>query len=424
MIAMRWIPWVGLRYLKSKKNSRFLSFITLLSVMGVGVGVTALIVVLSVMDGFEAQMKRRLFTSDLHVLVQPKPELMGTAGIDSQGWVENAELSAEKIAELRKKEPAVVNFWPVISAEAILRHARKVKGVVIKGITPERLERMKPQIVEWAEPLLLKQGAEGGGTPLPGVFVGQELAIEMRIQPGDQVSIVSPTESEGIAGVPRLKRFVVEGIYHSGMAEQEIHTLFARDTAVRSYVRRAGVWSQWEVTLSNLDQAQGVADRLRSQLPKFQVLDWRQLNAHLFASLKLERLAMFVILIFIVVVASFNIVTTLTLMVLEKTRDISILKAMGANNRQVAGVFLWEGLFIGAGGVGGGLVLGALICLGLKRYELNLPDIYYDRTLPVTFDPKYYALIACSAVIIVLVACFYPSRRAARMHPLQGIRLG
>jgi lipoprotein-releasing system permease protein len=157
----------------------------------------------------------------------------------------------------------------------------------------------------------------------------------------------------------------------------------------------------------------------------FKIQDWVELNAHLFASLKLERVSMFVILAFIIVVASFNIVTTLTLMVLEKKRDISILKAMGARHGQVAAVFLAEGILIGALGVGGGIGLGGFLCSILRRYEfIQLPDIYYDRTLPVTFDPRYYIGVAACAVLIVLAACLYPSRRAARLNPLDGIRFG
>jgi lipoprotein-releasing system permease protein len=149
------------------------------------------------------------------------------------------------------------------------------------------------------------------------------------------------------------------------------------------------------------------------------------MNSHLFASLRLERIAMFVILAFIIVVASFNIVTTLTLMVLEKKREIAILKAMGARHGQVAAIFLSEGILIGVLGIGGGVGLGLFLCSILKRYEfITLPDIYYDRTLPVTFNGWYYVGVAVCALLIVVGACLYPSRRAARLNPLDGIRFG
>lgn len=417
-----WASWVGLRYLKSKKNSRFLSFITILSVLGVGLGVTAMIVVLSVMDGFEAQLKKRLMSSDLHVLVTPTRDVPGFDG----GFVPKGALDEEGVAKLVQGNPEIVSFWPIVATEAILKSGRKVTGVVFKGVTPERLGRLKGQIVESADPQLLVQREGAGNARLPSVFVGQELAYEMGLIPGDQVTFISPTETEGpLEAVPRLKRYVIEGIYRSGMPEQELHTVFAAEGAVRSFLRRQDVVSQWEVSVRDFERAPDIAKRIRALGPGFRVQDWIQLNAHLFASLRLERVAMFIILAFIIIVASFNIVTTLTLMVLEKKRDISILKAMGARHGQVAAIFLAEGLLIGTLGVGGGVLFGGVICSVLRKYPfITLPDVYYDRNLPVTFDPRYYVIVALCAVLIVLAACLYPSRRAARLNPLDGIRFG
>ncbi|MEO5968699.1 MAG: FtsX-like permease family protein [Bdellovibrionia bacterium] len=419
-----WTSWVGFRYLKSKKNSRFLSFITLLSIMGVGLGVTAMIVVLSVMDGFESELKKRMMSSDLHILVQPTQEV---ASFD-RGFVAADALNPALVdSVLKDKSHPVLSFSPVVSTEAILKTGRKVSGIVLKGVPDERLVRLKSQIVEAAEPkqLILRRPGEPT-VELPGIFLGQELAYEMGLIPGDQVTLISPTEFEGpVEGIPRLKRYAVEGIYHSGMPEQELHTVYARQAPVYSFLRKSGVVSQWEITVSDFSEAPSLASHIRDLAPQFRVQDWVQMNSHLFASLKLERLSMFVILAFIIIVASFNIVTTLTLMVLEKKREISILKAMGARNGQVAAVFLAEGALIGGVGVGGGIILGWLICLGLKRYEfITLPDIYYDRTLPVTFDLKYYVIVSLCALLIVLAACLYPSRRAAKLDPLEGIRFG
>lgn len=420
--ASPWTRWVGIRYLKSKKNSRFLSFITFLSVLGVGVGVTAMIVVLSVMDGFEAEIKKRLMSTDLHVLVKPTAKVHGF----ENGFVPKIVLDQAQVAEKMKADPRVISFWPIVSTEAIFRSARKVTGVVLKGVTPERMVRLKGKITESADPQLLVQRDGADVLRLPSVFVGQELAYEMGLIPGDRVTLISPTETEGpLEGIPRLKKFVVEGIYHSGLPEQELHTVFAEDNSVRSFLRRSDVVSEWEVTMRDFEQAPEIANEIRQLAPHFKIQDWVELNSHLFASLRLERMAMFVILAFIIVVASFNIVTTLTLMVLEKKKEISILKAMGARNSQVAAIFLSEGLLIGGIGIGGGTLLGFFLCSILKRYEfITLPDIYYDRTLPVTFNSGYYLGVAVCAWLIVLAACLYPSRRAARVNPLDGIRFG
>ncbi len=394
----------------------------MISVFGVALGVTSMIVVLSVMDGFEAELKKRLMSSDLHVLISPLPE---NPGFD-RGFVPKNALDAEAVKRAFPENAGVVSFQPVLATEAILKSGRKVTGVVLKGVTPERIERLKRVVTESADARMLteKEGAEN--VKLPGVYVGQELAYEMGVIPGDRITLVSPTETEGpLSSVPRLKRFVIEGIYHSGLPEQELHTVFALDASVRSFLRKSDVISQWEITVADFEQAKNLADKIRPLAPGFKVEDWVQLNSQLFASLRLERIAMFVILAFIVVVASFNIVTTLTLMVLEKKKEISILRAMGARESQVAAIFVAEGLFIGIVGVIGGVLAGLVICSALKRYEfIQLPDVYYDRTLPVTFDPAYYALVAVSGVLIVLAACLYPSRRAARMNPLEGIRFG
>ena len=184
---------------------------------------------------------------------------------------------------------------------------------------------------------------------------GRSWLTRWALIPGDQVTFISPTETEGpLESVPRLKRYVIEGIYHSGMAEQELHTVFATEGAVRSFLRRQDAVTQWEISVKDFEKAPEVAREVQRLAPQFKSLDWIQLNSHLFASLRLERVSMFIILAFIIVVASFNIVTTLTLMVLEKKREISILKAMGARHGQVAAIFLAEGILIGGVGVGRG----------------------------------------------------------------------
>ncbi len=413
-----WTTWVGFRYLKSKKNSRFLSFITILSMLGVGLGVTAMIVVLSVMDGFEAELKKRLMASDLHVLVTPTPEVVGF----DMGFAPKSSFASPEVLQYVEKNQDIVAFWPIVSTEAIFRVGRKVKGIVVKGVTEGRMERLLTQVTDRVESKVDGKPA----SKLPGLFVGQELAYEMGVIPGDQVTLISPTETEGpMDSVPRLRRYHIQGIYRSGLPEQELQTIFATEGAVRSFLRKNDVISHWEISVRDFSRAPAIAGKLRELAPGFRIQDWIQLNSQLFSSLHRERIAMAVILAFIVVVASFNIVTTLTLLVLEKKREISIMKAMGARHGQVAAVFLAEGILIGAVGVGGGIVIGFILCLLLRRYEfITLPEIYYDRTLPVTFDASYYAIVAVCALLIVLAACLYPSRRAAKLNPLDGIRFG
>lgn len=426
-----WIAWVGLRYLKSKKNSSFLSFITLISMVGVALGVTALIVVLSVMDGFEVEMKKRLMSHELHLLVTPTSD---APGYDS-GRVAATVFSESKLGQALETQAdlkaQVKEIHPVLQTEAILRGGRKVSGISFEGVGEAQLQDLTRILTETANSPLKNPDLDGGapspdaGAP-PKVYLGQSLADEMDLIPGELVTVISPTETDGpFSTIPRLKRYMVGGIYRSGVPEQELHTVYAELGSVRAFLRHSGIVSQWEIVLKDYNRASSFKTELQEYGGPFRVRDWQDLNAHLFASLKLERLAMFISLVFIVIVASFNIVTTLTLMVLEKKREISILKAMGAQDSEVGAIFLAEGILIGGVGTLAGMLLGFGICVSLRRWEfIQLPDIYFDRTLPVSFLPQYYLLIAVSALLIVLFASVYPSLRAAKVDPLVGIRFG
>ncbi|MBC7387269.1 MAG: FtsX-like permease family protein [Cryobacterium sp.] len=417
-----WTVWAGLRYLKSKKNSRFLSFITSISMIGVALGVTALIVVLSVMDGFEVEMKKRLMNQDLHLLITPDSASPGYDG----GRVSEGALADSEMGKKLLGAPEVLQLSPILQTEAILRGGKKVSGVVVKGIEQTKLQALEKIMSETASSPLRNPDLARGEAGLARIYIGQSLADEMDIIPGELVTLISPTETDGpFSSVPRLKRFMVAGIYRSGIPEQELHTVFSEMISVRSFLRRAGVVSQWEVVLKDFEHAPQFKNQLRKLGGRFEVRDWMDLNAHLFASLRLERLAMFISLVFIVIVASFNIVTTLTLMVLEKKRDISILKAMGARDADIGAVFLAEGILIGGVGTLSGLMLGFLICVALKKWEfIELPDIYFDRTLPVSFLPEYYGVIGLAALAIVITASIYPALKAAQTDPLRGIRFG
>lgn len=416
-VSKPWIRWVGLRYLKSKKNSRFLSFITFLSVAGVALGVAAIIVVLSVMVGFEGEFKKRLMSTNLHVLIEPKKELVSS----TRGFIQDDFLESQSTVKSTLKSRAIRSVTPVLAAEAILRSGQKVSGVVVKGIHSEALEKIRDKRIEKVDPTLLDEKKN----QISKLLIGKELAYYMGLIPGDVVSVVSPLETTGpMSSVPLMKKFLIEGIYETGSPDQELKTVYTKKRSVESFLRRRGVLTHWEVSLKDFEEGPALARKLRNASETLRVQDWREMNSSLFQSLELERVAMFIALVFIIIVASFNIVTTLTLMVLEKKKEISILKAMGATNKDVAGVFFSEGMFIGILGLSLGLTLGLVICLAIGRWEfIELPEVYYDKTLPVAFIPSIYLLIAVAALLIVLIACIYPSSRAAKLNPIEGIRL-
>lgn len=398
--------YVGLRYLRSKKSNTFLSLITSFSIAGVAIGVSTLIVILSVMDGFEGALKKRLAQGEFHILATR------SSAIDDPYF----SLSQEQMSKIYELHPDIETVNPVLTTEAILRAGKSVAGATIRGITDPHMNTLAKTLVEaMSGPKVLTKD---------GVWIGRELADQLDVFPGDKISLISPTETEGpMESVPRMQSFRVDGIYQSGIPEKDLHVLYAPIAAVREFLQKDNVINQLEVQVKKFDESKIPASAVRDYLGEaYLVKDWEQLNAHLFASLKLERVTMFIILTMIIFVASFNIITSLKMTVIEKRKEISILQAMGATPRQIGRIFLVQGAVIGNVGTAIGLVLGLLIAVGIRYYKLELPPIFYDRSIPVEISPLFIAGIVITAVIIVLGAAFFPARSAAKLAPLQGIR--
>jgi lipoprotein-releasing system permease protein len=417
---MNWILYVARRYLKSKRNTEFLSLSSILSLSGIALGVGAIIVVLSVMSGFEHQLREKLVTSDLHVLITPKASFPGF----EMGWVPRAELGQMPALASMSTSAEVDLLSYQLSTEVVLKAGNKVSGILLKGIEGEKLKRVKKGLVEEALPQMLVEREGPTAIRHSGIFIGKELAYEMGLIPGDFVTVISPSQMDGpFNNIPRVKRFVVEGVYHFGVPEQESHVAFTSLTNVESFLRRKGVVSEIEVALKDSAGSPDFVARFLPGLTDLRVRDWNELNANLFASMRLERLAMFLILLFTVIISSLNIVSTLTLLVQEKIKEISILKAMGATPKNIRGIFIWKGVLIGGSGVLIGGLGGFLICIVLKKFPfISLPDVYYDRTLPVSFDPVYFVGVPLISFVIVCVASYYPAKGASKLTPLEGIR--
>lgn len=399
--------FLGLRYLRSKKANAFLSLITFLSIAGVAVGVATLIVILSVMDGFETALKSRLAQGEFHVLAT-------RAGAESEPFF---EFPVERVSALYALTPDILSVNPVLGTEAILRAGKKVAGMSLRGVSESHMSVLAKTLVEAVDgPKVLTRD---------GLWLGKELAYQLNVLPGDKVQVISPTETEGpLESVPRVRQFRVDGIFESGIPEKDLHTVYASLDAAQEFLGRPGKVNRVELTVKDFSHSGVSGDLVRAELgPEFLVKDWNQLNAHLFASLKLERVTMFVILAMIILVASFNIVTSLKMTVIEKRKEISILQAMGATQRQVSRIFLVQGAVIGNAGTAIGLVLGLFLCWLIQRYPIvQLPDIFYDRSIPVRISPLFVAGVVLTAVVIVLFAAFFPARAAAKIPPLEGIR--
>lgn len=399
--------FIGLRYLRSKKSSAFLSMITFLSIAGVAVGVCTLIVILSVMDGFEGALKGRLGQGEFHILVTK-------ASDDSEPFF---EFNAEQVNRVFSLSTDVQSVNPVLGTEAILRSGRKVAGMSMRGISETQMSLLAKSLIEAVDgPKVLTR---------EGLWLGKELADQLGAFPGDKVQVISPTETEGpMESVPRVRSFRVDGIFESGIPEKDLHTVYGSLEAVQEFLGRPGRVNRVEISVKDFQHSEVPGALVREDMgPAFLVKDWNQLNAHLFASLRLERITMFLILAMIVVVASFNIVTSLRMTVIEKRKEISILQAMGANQRQIGRIFLVQGSVIGNIGTVIGLVLGLGITLFLQKFPIiQLPDIFFDRSLPVRISPVFITGVVVTAVMIVLGAAYFPARAAAKSSPLEGIR--
>lgn len=399
--------FIGLRYLRSKKSNAFLSLITFLSIAGVAVGVATLIVILSVMDGFEGALKSRLATGEFHILITHSSE-------EAEPFF---EFPVEKVNDIYGLSSDILSVNPVLSTEAIVRAGKKVAGMSIRGVSESHMSILAKSLVETVDgPKVLARD---------GLWLGQELAYQLNVIPGEKVSIISPTETEGpMESVPRVRVFKVDGIFSSGIPEKDLHTVYASLDAVQEFLGRPNKVNRVEVMVKDFEGSEASGDLIREKLGSiFLVKDWNQLNSHLFASLKLERITMFVILSMIVLVASFNIVTSLRMTVIEKRKEIAILQAMGATQKQILKIFLVQGGVIGNVGTVLGVSIGLGLALYLRSHQIiELPDIFYDRSLPVKISPIFISGIVLTAVVIVLLASYFPARAASKIPPLEGIR--
>jgi lipoprotein-releasing system permease protein len=397
---------IALRYLKARRGELFISLITWISVGGVALGVMALVVVLSVMTGFEEDLRDKILGATAHVTVYA----MGPA-LEQPGSV---------VRELEQVE-GVVAATPFALSQVMLMAGRTVQGAVFRGVDLESAARATD-----IERFLVEGRLADLRGDVPGLLVGREMARNMGLFVGDVVQVVSPAGSPTPLGlVPRMRAFRVAGIFASGMYEYDTSFLFTALETAQDFLRLGGGVNGIEVRTRDLYGAAKVARAIELRLgPGYWTRDWMEMNRNLFSALKLEKIVMFVILALIVLVAAFNIAATLIMVVLEKARDIGILKSMGATGRSIRRIFMLEGLVIGGLGTSGGLLGGWVLCVLLKRYKfIDLPsDVYYIDTLPVVMKPEVFALVAVCAVALCFLATLYPSWQASRLDPVEILR--
>jgi lipoprotein-releasing system permease protein len=409
--------FVSLRYLLAKRRQTFISLITFISIAGVAVGVTALIVVLAVMNGFQEDLRTRILGVTSHMVI-------GSFG----GQIADYRELTEKAA----KADGVVAATPFIYTQVMISSGKKFSGAVLRGIDPQTassvLNLQKSMTRGNVEDLVRRPSADQGeeSEVHPGIILGQQLAEQLGVHQGEWLTIISPVGRVTPMGqVPKSRLFQVVGVFRSGMYEFDNTLAYVDLGTAQQFLGVGDVVTGVEMKLADIYDAQKVAENLRSQLAyPLYVRDWMQMNHSLFSALKLEKVVMFIILTLIILVAAFNIVSSLIMMVMEKTRDIAILKAMGATTARIRKIFVMEGLMIGVSGTILGLFGGFSLCALLKRYKfIELPpEIYYIPTLPVQVNAVDVWLIALAAILISLMATIYPSRQAAKLDPAEALR--
>ncbi len=407
--------FIGLRYLRAKRKQTFVSLITLISIAGVMVGVTALIVVIAVMNGFKEDLRDKILGVTSHVVISR-----------FDGNISEYQEVRAKVGEVSGVNAAT----PFIYTQVMISSRKAISGAVLRGIEPKTASKVinlpKNMRAGSLEELEAESKPEGMRST-PGIILGNELARNIGALRGEPVTVISPLgRLTPLGRVPRSQTFRVAGIFDSGMYEYDSTIAYVSLWAAQRFLGIGDRVTGIEVRVDDIYEADRVARAIGKALDGYPYWsrDWMRMNKNLFSALKLEKIVMFIILTLIILVAAFNIVGTLIMVVIEKTRDIAILKSMGATRRSIMKIFMIEGAVIGLVGTLLGLLGGYTLCTLLATYKfIELPsDVYYISTLPVQMNPLDVALIAVAAIVITLAASVYPAWQASRFDPAEAIR--
>lgn len=406
--------FIGGRYLRSRQKQGFISFITFLSVAGVTVGVMALIIVIAVMSGAESYFKNQILGVEAHVVVR-----------GYNGPIEDYR----KIAERLEKRSGVITADPFVHSQVMLRAAGGISGAVLRGIDPDQeINPVEGYDADMLERALRHGGRKNGDVQVPGIILGTKLAAMLGVGVGDSLYLISPRGMiSPIGHMPGMKRFEVTGAFESGFYEYDASLAYVHLKTAQDLLQIDDAASGIGLRIEDIYRADAVSRAIADELGyPYWTTDWMRMNRNFFSALKLEKKAMFIILTLIILVAAFNIASTLIMMVMGKTRDIAILKAMGATHRSIRKIFVFNGTVIGLIGTVLGTILGILGCVLLKHYQfIELPgDVYYFTTLPVELGILDVAAIVASAMAICFLSTIYPAYKASRLDPVEALRYG
>lgn len=408
-MGMRFETFVALRYLFSRRKQTFIYIISLMSILGVGLGVGALVVVLGVYNGLTTDMRDKILGANAHAIVM--------------AHTPNAFEHMPDIAERAGKAPHITGATPFIYSEVMLSSGRGVKGIILRGIDPQTAA----PVVTMLQKLRAGSVADLEQEGTPGIIIGDELASRLGLIVGSRINMLSSSGESGASGFkPRIRPFVVRGIFKTGMYEYDSSLAFVTLAAARDTLGLPdGFLTGVEVTVDDLFAADKIAAGLSETLGyPFYVRHWMEMNANLFAALKLEKIGMFILLTMVVLIGSFSIVTSLVMLVMEKTRDIAILMSMGATRRTIRRIFMLQGTIIGFIGTMLGYAMGLSLGWALKRYQfIKLPEnVYTLDHLPIIITWSDVLIIGASAMLLCFLATLYPARQASRLEPAEALR--
>jgi lipoprotein-releasing system permease protein len=415
---MKYELFIGLRYLLARRSETFISLITVISILGVMISVITLNVTVAVMTGFEEAIRDRLLGINAHIVLFKSGEYL--------------DEYQELIPKLMQEE-GVQSVAPTVFGQAIITSGSRVSGVVLRGIDPGEKDEGVVAIQRF-----IKEGSLQGlktlhkvqikdrSVELPGVILGTRLAGQLGVVVGEPIQVLSPLGNPTPLGViPKVRRFVVAGLFDSGWSEYDSSLAYMHISDAQQFFELDDVVTNIGIRVKDVDQAQEIARRIQQRLGfPYLTEDWSRLWPNLFSALRLERWVYILVLLLMVLIAAFNIISTLIMMVMEKRRDIAILQSMGATRSSIRRIFLIKGCVIGAVGTVLGVVLGLGICLLIQRYQfIELPrDVFLVSTVPVSISASYFVMVGVASLLICLLASIYPARQAARLDPVEIIR--
>lgn len=414
---------VAFRYLWARRGEAFITIITVISILGIAIGVAVINIVMAVMTGFESELRSKIVGANSHIVIR---------GVG--GKIEDHQTVSDKILKLGSIE----SVSPFTYHQGLLRVDNRATGLLIRGIAPgssgaEQVSTYldRGTIEDLFNPPEVEQERRDGTVErikLPGLIIGRELAKSFGLTVGKAITIISPEVGSTPFGLtPRMRRFTITGVYSSGLTEYESGLAYASITEAQRFFHMGEAISGLEVRVTHFEEAPVITKKIMQTLggvlSGLYAQDWTETNKPLWDAIRLEKKVYFIVLLLIVIMASFSVISTLIMIVLEKRRDIAILRTMGATARSIGHIFRIQGGVIGLLGTVLGLVLGFIGCIALKRYGFPLDErIFQMTTVPVRMEPLNFLIVGVSAFLISFLATFYPAKRASALEPSEVLR--